>query len=93
MFERLWLSDTAVGVLEGVRPIEQKGGGGLPGASYLHRTRPPSGASFCGDGRGRTAVRTPHQAAFYTLILPLFVGNGLPTGGRTDPYPLNLGAV
>ena len=46
---------------------------------------------FCGDGRTRTAVQTPHQAAFYMLIRPLVVGNGLPEGGLTEAYPLDLG--
>ena len=36
---------------------------------------------FSGDGRTRTAVQTPHQAAFYTFILPLIVGNGMPEDG------------
>ena len=36
---------------------------------------------FCGDGRTRTAVQTPLQAAFYTLILPLAVGPSTPEGG------------
>ena len=37
----------------------------------------------CGDGRGRTAVQTSHQIAFYTFIRPLIVGSGLPDGGLT----------
>ena len=45
---------------------------------------------FRGDGRSRTAVQTTHPAAFYTLILPLVVGRGLPEGGLTEAYPLNL---
>ena len=45
---------------------------------------------FSGDGRTRTAVQTPHQAAFYTLILPLVVGTGLPEDGPSSAYPLNL---
>ena len=44
----------------------------------------------CGDGRSRTAVQTTHPAAFYTLILPLVVGRGLPEGGLTEAYPLSL---
>ena len=43
---------------------------------------------FSGDGRTRTAVQTPHQAAFYTFILPLVVGCGLPKDGPTATYPL-----
>lgn len=31
-------------------------------------------ARFCGAGRTRTAVQTPHQAAFYTFSLSLVVG-------------------
>ena len=38
---------------------------------------------FSGDGRGRTAVQTSHQIAFYTFIRPLIVGSGLPDGGLT----------
>jgi len=48
---------------------------------------------ICGDGRTRTAVQTSLQAAFYTLILPLFFDRGLPEGGRTLAYPLCLGGV
>ena len=36
---------------------------------------------FSGDGRTRTAVQTPYPIAFYTLILPLIVGNGMPEDG------------
>ena len=36
---------------------------------------------FSGDGRTRTAVQTPYQVAFYTFILPLLVGNGMPEDG------------
>ena len=43
-----------------------------------------------GDGRTRTAVQTPHQAAFYTLSFPLFVGRGLPENGPPEAYPLGL---
>ena len=39
--------------------------------------------TFSGDGRGRTAVQTSHQIAFYTFIRPLIVGSGLPDGGLT----------
>ena len=46
--------------------------------------------AFRGDWRSRTAVQTTHPAAFYTLILPLVVGRGLPEGGLTEAYPLNL---
>ena len=48
---------------------------------------------LCGDGRTRTAVQTPHQAAFYTFILPLIVGCGLPKDGPTATYPLGLGQL
>ena len=48
---------------------------------------------FSGDGRTRTAVQTPHQAAFYTFILPLIVGCGLPKDGPTATYPLGLGQL
>lgn len=44
---------------------------------------------FCGGERTRTAVQTPHQAAFYTLIFPLIVGIGLPESGR--PFTLAFG--
>ena len=37
---------------------------------------------FCGGERTRTAVQTPHQAAFYTLIRPLVFVPRLPDGGR-----------
>ena len=46
----------------------------------------------CGDGRGRTAVQTSHQIAFYTFILPLIVGIGLPEDGPSETYPLRLNA-
>ena len=46
-----------------------------------------------GDGRTRTAVQTPHQAAFYTLILSLVVGLHLPEDRPMQAYPLNLGRV
>ena len=36
---------------------------------------------FSGDGRTRTAVQTPYPIAFYTFILPLIVGNGMPEDG------------
>lgn len=49
---------------------------------------------FCGDGRTRTAVQTTYQVAFYTLILSLVVGLGLPEGRLPQAYPLSLsGAV
>ena len=34
-----------------------------------------------GDGRTRTAVQTLYPIAFYTFILPLLVGNGMPEDG------------
>ena len=40
---------------------------------------------FCGGERTRTAVQTPHQAAFYTLIRPLVFVPSLPDGGRRRP--------
>ena len=43
---------------------------------------------FRGDGRSRTAVQTKSQVAFYTLILPLIVGRGLPEDGPPGAYPL-----
>ena len=49
--------------------------------------------SLCGDGRTRTAVQTPHQAAFYTLSLSLVVGGGLPKDRPPSAYPLNLGQL
>ena len=45
---------------------------------------------FCGDGRTRTAVQTPHQTAFYTLSLTLVFDQGLPSDGLPKAYPLNL---
>ena len=36
---------------------------------------------FSGDGRTRTAVQTLYPIAFYTFILPLLVGNGMPEDG------------
>ena len=45
---------------------------------------------FRGDGRARTAVQTTHKRAFYTLIRPLIVGDGLPEGGLPEAYPLRL---
>ena len=56
------------------------------------KVEPDSGSTFfCGDGQSRTAVQTTSPAAFYTLILPLVVGSGLPEGGPAEAYPLNLG--
>ena len=49
----------------------------------------PRGISS-GDGRTRTAVQTTHKAAFYTLILPLVVGQRLPEDGPPLTYPLRL---
>jgi len=46
-----------------------------------------------GAERDRTAVQTSHPSAFYTLILPLIFVQGLPEGGPTLAYPLNLGRV
>ena len=55
------------------------------------KVEPVSGSTFFrGDGRSRTAVQTTYPAAFYTLILPLVVGDGLPEGGLTEAYPLDL---
>lgn len=48
---------------------------------------------FSGDGRTRTAVQTPHQAAFYTLSHPLVVGRRLPGDRPLAAYPLNLGGA
>ncbi len=45
---------------------------------------------YCGDGRDRTAVQTPHQRAFYTLSLTLFFVQGLPPDRLPKAYPLNL---
>ncbi len=45
---------------------------------------------ICGDGRSRTAVQTTCREAFYTLILPLVVGRGMPEGGLSEAYPLGL---
>ena len=45
---------------------------------------------FSGDGRTRTAVQTPHKAAFYTLILPLVVSDRLPEDGPPEAYSLRL---
>ena len=45
---------------------------------------------YRGDGRTRTAVQTTHKAAFYTLILPLVVGERLPEDGLPLTYPLRL---
>ena len=42
---------------------------------------------FCGDGRTRTAVQTPHQAAFYTLSLSLIFDCRLPEDGLPEAYP------
>ena len=47
----------------------------------------------CGDGRTRTAVQTPHRAAFYTLSHPLVVGHRLPDNGLPEAYPRNLGGA
>ena len=44
----------------------------------------------CGDGRTRTAVQTPHQAAFYTLSLALVFVQGLPSDRLPKAYPLDL---
>ena len=48
---------------------------------------------FSGDGRTRTAVQTPYQVAFYTFIRPLVFVPGMPAGGLTRAYPLELGGV
>ncbi len=48
---------------------------------------------FSGDGRTRTAVQTPHQAAFYTLSLSLVVGWQMPEDRPVPAYPLSLGRV
>ena len=45
---------------------------------------------FCGDGRTRTAVQTPHQTAFYTLSLTLVFDQGLPSDRLPKAYPLDL---
>ena len=47
----------------------------------------------CGDGRTRTAVQTPHQAAFYMLSLALVFDQGLPSDRLPRAYPLGLGEV
>ena len=47
----------------------------------------------CGDGRTRTAVQTPHQAAFYTLSLTLVFDQGLPSDRLPRAYPLDLSGV
>ena len=49
-----------------------------------------STGSFCGDGRTRTAVQTPHQAAFYMLILPLVFVRDMPEDGLVAAYLLKL---
>ena len=46
-----------------------------------------------GDGRTRTAVQTPHQAAFYTFSLSLVVGWQMPEDRPVPAYPLSLGRV
>ena len=43
-----------------------------------------------GDGRTRTAVQTPHQAAFYMLILPLVFDRDMPEDGLVAAYLLKL---
>ena len=48
---------------------------------------------FSGDGRTRTAVQTPHQAAFYTFSLSLVVGWQMPEDRPVPAYPLSLGRV
>ena len=50
-----------------------------------------SSYSICGDGRTRTAVQTPHQAAFYMFSLALVFDQGLPSDGLPGAYPLGLG--
>ena len=58
-----------------------------------HRTGLPELpiALFCGDGRTRTAVQTPHRAAFYTLSLTLVFDQELPSDRPLKTYPLRLG--
>ncbi len=46
-----------------------------------------------GDGRTRTAVQTPHRAAFYTLSLTLVFDLGLPSDRLPWAYPLELGGI
>ena len=62
------------------------------GRSYLHEKRPLASQKpfFSGDGRTRTAVQTPHQAAFYMLILPLVFVRDMPEDGLVAAYLLKL---
>ena len=82
--------------LEGdVAPATEGDEGGLLAGRYLHKIKRDLMGPFlfCGDGRTRTAVQTTHQPAFYTLILPLIVGDALPGGRPCEAYPLNLGGL
>ena len=70
--------------------------GGAGGDAYLHETEIAgnvAGYLFRGDGRTRTAVQANHHKAFYMLILPLVVGNGLPADGLPESYSLSLRAL
>ena len=67
-------------------------------ASPLQKGGSPKGfivsPAYCGgDGRTRTAVQTPHQAAFYTFSLSLVVGWQMPEDRPVPAYPLSLGRV
>ncbi len=46
-----------------------------------------------GDGRTRTAVQTPHRAAFYTLSPALVFDRRLPSDGLPEAYPLKLNGI
>ena len=66
----------------GAEPLGIDGTPLLCSGVHLHKRGSQQAESlFCGDGRTRTAVQTPYPIAFYTLILPLIVGNGMPEDG------------
>ena len=66
----------------------------LRGVDISPRKKPSAtDGFFCGDGRTRTAVQTPHQRAFYTLSLPLVFVVRLPEDRPSYAYPLSLSGI
>ena len=75
-----------------IRSAATEGAAGEPSPAHnevsISTKKSGIGRSFCGDGRSRTAVQTKSQVAFYTLILSLIVGPGLPKDRPPGAYPL-----
>ena len=62
---------------------------GIPTKNARHE----AGRFFCGDGRSRTAVQTPQQKAFYTLIPSLIVEERMRKDTLTVPLSPDLGGA